>query len=117
MDITRIPGLGRNKKQGNTLILGSLVTHAQAAASSATCAVTCPLWQRPAAWLVHPRFEMLGPWWETLCRPSPVPMQTLPLHIYDTQVGIVGRGGERNMALPELYLKAWGSAVWTVAEN
>ena len=102
VDITRIPGLDRIEKQGTALILGSLVTHTQAA-ESPIVRRHLPALAEACGRVGSPQIRNVGTLVGNIVSAQPGADAALALHVYDTKVGIVGRGGERNMALPELY--------------
>lgn len=102
VDITRIQGLDRIERQGDTLVLGALVTHAQAAASSLV-QEHLPALAEACAQVGSPQIRNVGTLVGNIVSAQPGADAALSLHVFDTRVRVVGNGGEREMALPDLY--------------
>lgn len=102
VDITRIPGLDRIEKQGDTLTLGSLVTHAQAA-SSELVREYLPALAEACSIVGSPQIRNVGTLVGNIVSAQPGADAALALHVYETHVHVVGCSGERNMVLPALY--------------
>jgi CO/xanthine dehydrogenase FAD-binding subunit len=102
VDITRIPELHHIEKQGSSLVLGALVTHAQAADS--------PLLRQYASALAaacasvgSPQIRNVGTLVGNIVSAQPGADAALALHAFDARVRVVGQGGERTMELADLY--------------
>jgi CO/xanthine dehydrogenase FAD-binding subunit len=102
VDITRIPGLNRIERQGNLIVMGALVTHAQAAAS--------PIIQQhltavaeACSYVGSPQIRNVGTLVGNIVSAQPGADGALALHVFDAQVRVVANKGERTMALADLY--------------
>jgi CO/xanthine dehydrogenase FAD-binding subunit len=102
VDITRIPGLRHIEKQGHSLTLGALVTHAQAAASP-LIRQYAPALAEACASVGSPQIRNAGTLVGNIVSAQPGADAALALHAFDTRVRVVGHGGERTMELPDLY--------------
>ena len=102
VDITRIPGLDRIERQGDTLVFGALVTHAQAAASPLVRQYI-PAVAEACSLVGSPQIRNMGTLVGNIVSAQPGADAALSLHVFDTQVRVVGHAGERNMDLPDLY--------------
>ncbi|MBN1103721.1 MAG: FAD binding domain-containing protein [Deltaproteobacteria bacterium] len=102
VDITRIPGLNRIEKQGNLLVMGALVTHAQAAASPIVRQHITAV-AEACAHVGSPQIRNVGTLVGNIVSAQPGADAALALHAFDTQVRVAGRAGVRTMALPDLY--------------
>jgi CO/xanthine dehydrogenase FAD-binding subunit len=102
VDITAIQGLDRIERQGDTLLLGALVTHAQAAASPLV-KEHLPALAEACAHVGSPQIRNVGTLVGNIVSAQPGADAALSLHVFDTQVRVVGNAGEREIALPDLY--------------
>jgi CO/xanthine dehydrogenase FAD-binding subunit len=102
VDITRIPGLHQIEKQGSRLMMGALVTHAQAAASPLV-RQHLPALAEACASVGSPQIRNAGTLVGNVVSAQPGADAALALHVFGTRVQVAGKGGERTMALPELY--------------
>ena len=102
VDITRIPGLDRIERRGDSLVLGALVTHAQAAASPLV-RKWLPALAEACVRVGSPQIRNVGTLVGNVVSAQPGADAALSLHVYDTQVKVVGTAAERFMDLPDLY--------------
>ncbi len=103
VDISRIPGLGHIEQQGENIILGALVTHAQAEASA--------LIRQKAAFLASGCASMGSPQIRTvatvggnLVSGQPAADAAIPLLALDARVSIASADGERVVSLADFFL-------------
>jgi len=110
VDISRIPGMGGIELQGDGIILGGLVTHAQTAAS--------PLIQEKAGLLAagcaamgSPQIRSIATVAGNLVSGQPAADASIPLLALDAQVTVASARGERVVPLREFFFDVGKTAV------
>ncbi len=103
VDISRIPGMGDIELQGDTIILGGLVTHAQTAASS-LIQEKAGLLAAGCAAMGSPQIRSIATVAGNLVSGQPAADASIPLLALDAQVTVVSAGGERVIPLGEFFL-------------
>ncbi len=104
VDITRLPGLDRIRREGDTIQLGALVTHAQAAASRLLQEGAGPL-ARGCQALGSPQIRNVGTLGGNLVSGQPAADASIPLLALGAEVTIVSPSGERRVALENFFLE------------
>ncbi len=103
VDITRIPGMDRIDLEGDNIVLGGLVTHAQVA-SSKLINEKAPFLAEAACSVGSPQIRNIATVSGNLVSGQPAADTSIPLLALDATVTIAGRDGERNVPLTEFFL-------------
>ncbi len=104
VDITRLPGLDRIRREDETIHLGSLVTHAQAAASGLLQEGAEPL-VRGCRALGSPQIRNVGTLGGNLVSGQPAADASIPLLALGAEVTIASPSGRRRVALDDFFLE------------
>lgn len=103
VDISNLPGLKDITEEGEEILLGSLVTHAQAA-HSPLIQKKAHLLSEGAGWVGSPQIRNVGTVGGNLVGGQPAGDTTLPLLALNAWVTIVSRQGERQVPLTQFFL-------------
>jgi carbon-monoxide dehydrogenase medium subunit len=110
VDITRVAGLDQIEQQGETISLGCLVTHSQAASSNLIKAKGGPL-ATGAANVGSPQVRNIATVAGNLVSCHPAADAAIPLLALDAVVTIVNKEGQREVPLNRFFLEGGGAAV------
>src|SRR5215475_944873 len=110
VDIKRIPALGELAWDGQTMHIGSAVTHRQLERSAAV-AEHLPLLQQAAALVANVRVRNVGTLGGNLCFGDPHSDPAPVLLVYNTRVKIGKHGEERSIGLDEFYMGLFETAI------
>jgi CO/xanthine dehydrogenase FAD-binding subunit len=102
VDITRIPGLGGIRLDGNTVKIGSLVTHTEAALSGLIREKGTAL-AEGASRLGSPQIRNIATIAGNIVNAQPGADTVIPLLALDGSITVCGRQGERFIPLAELF--------------
>lgn len=103
VDITRLPELNAIEQKGNDILVGGLVTHAQAASSPLLrnkAAILC----RGAGSVGSPQIRNIATVAGNLVSGHPAADTSIPLLALDATVTVASKEGERMVRLPEFFL-------------
>ena len=103
VDITGIPGMNGIFQDGENIVLGGLVTHAQVA-SSALIKEKAGLLSEGAGSVGSPQIRNIATVAGNLVSGQPAADTSIPLLALDAIVTIAGRSGERKVSLTEFFL-------------
>lgn len=103
VDITRIPEMGEIELQGDSIVLGGLVTHAQTAASSLIQQKAGPLASGCAA-MGSPQIRSVATVAGNLVSGQPAADASIPLLAMDARVTVASADGERVIKLDDFFL-------------
>jgi aerobic carbon-monoxide dehydrogenase medium subunit len=103
VDISHLPGLQEIKGVGDTIEMGSLVTHAQAARSP-LLREKARLLSEGAGWVGSPQIRNVGTVAGNLVGGQPAGDTSLPLLALDAQVTVAAKTGERQIPLTDFFL-------------
>ncbi len=103
VDISRIPGLGSIEQQGENIVLGALVTHAQTAAS-ALIRQKAGLLAAACAAMGSPQIRTVATVAGNLVSGQPAADASIPLLALDARVTVASADGERVIPLADFFL-------------
>jgi carbon-monoxide dehydrogenase medium subunit len=103
VDITRLPEMDGINQDGDNIVLGGLVTHAQVAASK-VINKKAPFLAEAAGSVGSPQIRNIATVSGNLVSGQPAADTSIPLLALDATVTIAGRDGERNVPLTEFFL-------------
>jgi aerobic carbon-monoxide dehydrogenase medium subunit len=103
VDISRIPGLGSIEQQGEDIVLGALVTHAQTAAS-ALIRQQAGLLASACEAMGSPQIRTMATLAGNLVSGQPAADGSIPLLALDARVTVASSNGERVIPLVDFFL-------------
>ncbi len=103
VDITRLAGMSYIKQDGDKIVLGGLVTHAQAAASELLLE-KAPCLTQGCVSVGSPQIRQVATLAGNLVSGQPAADATIPLLALDAKVGIASQAGERMAPLSDFFL-------------
>lgn len=103
VDISRIPGMGSIDLEGDTIVLGGLVTHAQVAASS-LMRERAGLLASACAAMGSPQIRNIATVAGNLVTGRPAADASIPLLALDARVAVASTDGERAVQLRDFFL-------------
>ncbi len=103
VDISRIPGLGHIEQQGENIVLGALVTHAQTEASD-LIRQKAGLLATACAAVGSPQIRSIATVAGNLVSGQPAADASIPLLALDARVTVVSANGERVVPLADFFL-------------
>jgi aerobic carbon-monoxide dehydrogenase medium subunit len=103
VDIGRIPDLDNITEEGNTLIIGALVTHAQIE-SSELLRIKCPLLPQTATTIADVQVRNRGTIGGSVAHADPAGDWPATVIALDAEIKIVGPNGERWVKCDEFFL-------------
>ncbi|AFM27952.1 FAD binding domain-containing protein [Desulfomonile tiedjei] len=103
VDIGRIPGLGLIEQQGDTIVLGALVTHAQTE-SSPPIREKAGLLATASGAVGSPQIRTVATVAGNLVSGQPAADASIPLLALDARVTVVSADGERTIPLSDFFL-------------
>ncbi len=103
VDISRIPGLGGIEQQGQNIVLGALVTHAQTAAST-LIRQKAGLLASACGAMGSPQIRTVATVAGNLVSGQPAADASIPLLALDARVTVASADGERVVPLADLFL-------------
>jgi CO/xanthine dehydrogenase FAD-binding subunit len=103
VDISRIPGLGHIEQQGENIVLGALVTHAQTEASD-LIRQKASLLATACAAVGSPQIRSIATVAGNLVSGQPAADASIPLLALDARVTVVSANGERVVPLADFFL-------------
>ncbi|MBW1780747.1 MAG: FAD binding domain-containing protein [Deltaproteobacteria bacterium] len=110
VDITRLPEMGRIDQEGEKIILGGLVTHAQVA-SSHLIKEKAGLLADGAARVGSPQIRNIATVAGNLVSGQPAADTSIPLLALNAQVTIASKSGDRTIPLTEFFLEIGKTAL------
>lgn len=103
VDIGRVPGLGLIEQQGDNIVLGALVTHAQTEAS-ALVREKAGLLATACSAVGSPQIRTMATVAGNLVSGQPAADASIPLLALDARVTVVSTDGERTVPLADFFL-------------
>lgn len=110
IDIGRVPGLAGIRRDGGTLVIGALTTHAEVAESSEIKAAA-PLLAEAANVIGDLQVRNRGTIGGSLAHADPAGDLPAPILALDAQIKAVGPGGERTIAAGDFFVDMLTSAL------
>ncbi len=102
VDVTRIPALQGIRQDGEEIVLGACVTHAQAAASELLLQ-RAPVLAAACAWVGSPQIRNVGTIGGNIVNAQPAADAVIALVALDATVEVAGPGGMRREPLADLF--------------